>query len=158
MENRGRGHGKEQGERQLVEKYAGERIGEAASKTAWYVGEPSSAVLEVALEVVKEAFSHNIPEAIENTLRERIESSQAWEAVDTVGDGLWEEVRRSRGEKAWDGIGVIGLASAVASGQSGYLTVADLLDFKSPWEPLVDIWRMGCWPVSKCLVFYVLTP
>ena len=130
---------------ELIQYFAGEKIGLAAAEAVSYAGETGSTIAKVACE----AFGKDIPKAAERVLCQSAErGGYVWKAVDGVGDGLWARVREATGETAWDAIGVIGLAYGVAMAEAGYLTVADLLDFPSPWTPMLDIWRMGCWPMD----------
>lgn len=50
-------------------------------------------------------------------------------------------------------------AGQLAKEEAKHLVVADLLDFPSPWAPLLEVWRAGCWPIcvpgKRDLLVYV---
>ena len=75
------------------------------------------------------------------------------DARSTTRDAAWNAAWAAAGNAAraaaWDAAGNAAWAAAWAAAfEARYLMVADLLDWPSPWEPLLDIWRLGCWPIG----------
>ena len=48
-------------------------------------------------------------------------------------------------DAAWDAVWAAAWAAAV---DAGHRVVADLVSWTSPWAPLLDMWRLGCWPIG----------
>ena len=92
------------------------------------------------------------------------DEAAAWDAVcrasrdaarDAVRDAAWDATRDAARDAvrdaAWDAVWD-------AARDAEHTLVADLLDWPSPWEPLLEIWELGYWPVclqkdGKFLVF-----
>ena len=84
-------------------------------------------------------------DAAEDAARDAAEDA-AWSAA---RDAAWSAARDAAGSAARSAArDAAGDAARSAAWAAEYRTVADLVDWPSPWEPLVDMWRLGCWPVG----------
>ena len=60
---------------------------------------------------------------------------------DAAGDAARAAARDAARDAAWD-------AARAAAWDATHRVVADLVDWPSPWEPLLGVWRLGCWPIG----------
>jgi len=66
----------------------------------------------------------------------------AWDAAgDAAGDAAWAAAQGVVWAAAW-------AAARVAARGAAWLVVADRLSHPNPWEPLMEVWQMGYWPVG----------
>jgi len=76
----------------------------------------------------------------------------AWDAAgDAARAAAWDAARDVAGDVAWPVVAARaaawGAARAAALG-AAWLVVADRLPHPNPWEPLMEVWQMGYWPVG----------
>jgi len=74
-------------------------------------------------------------------------------ALDAARDAAWDAAGDAAGDAAWAAAqGVVWAAAwaaaRVAARGAAWLVVADRLSHPNPWEPLMEVWQMGYWPVG----------
>jgi hypothetical protein len=78
----------------------------------------------------------------------------AWAAA---WDAAWAAAWAAAWDAAWDAASAAARAAArdaawaaawAAASGAQHLVVADIVGWPSPWEPLLDLWRLGCWPIG----------
>ncbi len=133
---------------------------EALAGFAWL--KPSSAVTAEQLHPLVEEHLRRLARFHALVGSASVRVVQGWRSISDAAwaaawAAAWDAARAAARTAAWAAASAAArdaardaawaAARAAASGAQ-HLVVADIVGWPSPWEPLLDLWRLGCWPIG----------